>query len=397
MKKMFAVSAVLAIATVAGAQSAHAQESNARESSALKTNALKKSAATSTAGYAAEVTASRLQLRAGASSSYQSVVTVDQGAKLVVVRVASGEWAMVQVPGGFDAWVSAKYITRTQDGKAGTVAGKSLNIRPRPTTRYHQLSGKLLRGETVRVVDEKTVGEDRWLKVRIPQRVALFASTRFLKNIGPVSLAVAPAPQKGARSGAKVAAAAGTTASANAKFVQIEKSAIAKLKGVRSVRELRAIERTLATVDQSRLSVANQTRHSALGEKIYKRKREFMVNSVSADEKKIRADLDRNIKKIEDKYAAERARIQAARDLKKNGEQRYSAVGIIEHRPDVLGRTPAFRMIHGGKLKYYLIAPAFDLRRFSGKRVGVIGIQDRESGTGYYTIMVKRLEIISDK
>ena len=97
------------------------------------------------------------------------------------------------------------------------------------------------------------------------------------------------------------------------------------------------------------------------------------------------------------KYAAEQSRIQHARDLKKRGIRRYTAVGIIELRPDVLGRTPAYRMNVGGKLKCYIIAPAYDLRRFKGKRVGVIGIQDRESGTGYHTVMVKRIEIIGDK
>ena len=43
------------------------------------------------------------------------------------------------------------------------------------------------------------------------------------------------------------------------------------------------------------------------------------------------------------------------------------------------------------------IANQFDLGRFVGKRVGVIGIADPESGTGYETVMVKRIEILADE
>ena len=35
--------------------------------------------------------------------------------------------------------------------------------------------------------------------------------------------------------------------------------------------------------------------------------------------------------------------------------------------------------------------------KFAGKRVGVIGLTDPESGTGYSTIMVKRIEILGNK
>ncbi len=397
MKKLFVVSAaLLAIITAASSITvATAQESARGSARGASTQQKNKSN-----GYAAEVTASRLQLRAGASSSYQSVLTVDQGTKLVVTSVASGEWATVHVPGGFNAWVSAKYVKRGAGGM-GTVTGNTLNIRPRPTTRYHQLAGKLLKGESVKIVDEKLVGEDRWLKVRIPQRVPLYASIRFLKNIGPASLAVSPAattsPAKKGSLAKKGTAAGVFAANANAKFIRVEKSAIARLKGARSVDELRAIERTLATVDQSRLTDANRKRHLELERKMFARERDLAVSDVAADEAQIQAELDRRIKAIESKYAAEMARNQAIRDGKLARKRRYTAVGIIELRPDVLGRTPAYRLKAGGKLKFFLIAPAYDLRRFSGKRVGVIGVKDRESGTGYFTIMVKRIEIIGDK
>ena len=45
----------------------------------------------------------------------------------------------------------------------------------------------------------------------------------------------------------------------------------------------------------------------------------------------------------------------------------------------------------------FTVANQFDLGRFVGKRVGVIGITDPESGTGYETVMVKRIEILADE
>lgn len=358
--------------------------------------------------YAGEVTASRLHLRAGPGSSYQSVVLVEKGARVIVREAIEGGWAVVEVPGGFDAWVSARFIDRAASGSkaiagwngaVGTVTVQNLLVRPRPSTRYHHLSVKLDKGEALRIVGEQTVGDETWLKVRAPQRIPLYCAAKYLTKIGPVSMAL-PKKMAAADAGMKgedEAAAAAAGGSHDEKFIIVEKRALAALSGVRTVDELQPIRRTLASVDETRLSLENRRRRVALERKILDRERELIVASVQDHEKELLAELEQKIEAIEAKYQARLKEIEAARMAKKNGANRYTAVGIIEYKPHLLGRTPAFRITNGGKLRYYLIAPAFDLHKFAGKRVGVVGLLDRESGTGYFTVMAKRIEIIGDK
>ena len=150
-------------------------------------------------------------------------------------------------------------------------------------------------------------------------------------------------------------------------------------------------------MNEATLSLENRKRHLALERKLLDRERELVVAGVSEHEKELLVELEKKIKAIEAKYAQRLQQIEDERAAKARAKNRFTAVGIIEHKPDVFGRTPAFRIAKGGKLRYYVIAPAFNLYKFAGKRVGVIGMLDRESGTGYFTIMVKRIEIIGDK
>jgi len=345
--------------------------------------------------YAAEVTASRLHLRAGPGASYQSVVFAEAGDRVVVREAIEGGWAIVEVPGGYRAWVSGRFLDRA--GGKGTVTVDNLLVRPRPTTRYHQLAGKLKKGEALEVLGEKTVDDETWIAVRVPQRVPLYCSASYLKKIGPPSMATpkvekeeeaAPAPGK------EPDPAAG---SQDAKFVVVEKRALEALRGARSLDDLKPIHRTVASVDEGRLSLENRKRRVALERKLLERERELIVASVHEHEKELLARLEKQIKAIEAKYQARLKELEEERAKKKQGANRYNAVGIVEYKPHIFGSTPAFRITHAGKLRYYLIAPAFNLHKFAGKRVGVIGLMDRESGTGYFTIIAKRIEIIADE
>lgn len=344
--------------------------------------------------YAAEVTASRLHLRAGPGSSYQSVVMVEKGDTIVVREAIAGGWAVIEVPGGFKAWVSSRFIERK--GSAGTVTVQNLLIRPRPSTRYHQLSEKLNKGEAIKVLGEKKVDDELWLNVLIPQRVPLYCAAQYLNKIGPASMATPKKLKTDAKAEAKpkVAPIAGSD---DHRFIVIEKRVLAQLSGANSVDDLRPIQRTVAGVDDTRLSLENRKRHVALERKLLARERELVVASVHEHEAALLADLEKKIREIEAKYQERIRKLEDARKAKLAAKNRYTAVGIVEYKPHLLGRTPAFRITAGGKLRYYLIAPAFDLHKFAGKRVGVVGMLDRESGTGYFTVMVKRIEIIGEK
>jgi len=246
--------------------------------------------ATGTAGsYAAEVTASKLHLRAGPTAQYQSVVIVEKGRKLLVRGAATGGWAKVELPGGFEAWVGAEFLTVSKEG-TGTVTANRLLVRPRPSTRYHQLTGWLTKGETVRVLEEKIEGDTKWLRIHAPQRLPLFCSSKFITKIGPASLAVAPA--------AKSAAAAGSaakSANADARFIVIEKQVRGLLSNAKSARDLQPIRRALAEVDGGKLSLDNQRRHIALERRLLAKRDELVISDVELAQKGMLADIEKEI------------------------------------------------------------------------------------------------------
>jgi hypothetical protein len=106
----------------------------------------------------------------------------------------------------------------------------------------------------------------------------------------------------------------------------------------------------------------------------------------------VSANLDTKLQEIDKKYKRRLAEIREEYEREK--KPLYVATGIVQWAPDIFGRYPSYRIVEGDKMRYYLIATQFDLGRFVGKRVGVVGITDPESGTGFQTVMVKRIEIL---
>jgi len=358
-----------------------------------------KNAAVDRKSYAAEVTATQLHFRAGPSASYQSVVMAKRGTRVIVRESTATGWATIEIPGGYPAWVGAKYIQ--QDGRvsggvgSGVVTANTLLVRPRPSTSYHQLTQRLARGETVKVLGTKQVGDTTWLRIQTPQRIPLFCSARFLNKVGPASMATAPIETN---STARTATVSNKTAAADARFIKIEKSALRDIHGAKTRGDLAAVKLTLATVNGSDLSLANQRRHLDLERKLLRRNRELVVSDVEAQQQTVLADLEKQIAEIEAKYQQRINDLHSEAKAAKTGKRgRYITTGILEYKPELFGRAPSFRVTEGGKLRHYVIAPAYDLHQYVGKRIGVVGLLDRESGTGYFTVMGKRIEIIADR
>ncbi|MHC5051189.1 MAG: SH3 domain-containing protein, partial [Planctomycetota bacterium] len=140
--------------------------------------------------FAGEVTASRLKLRAGPGPSYQPVVTVEKGSRVIVLgkHANNTDWYYVEVPQGYTAWVAGRYISKAKDGTAQVTTTRLL-VRPRPSTQYHQLSGRLNLNEKVKVVEQKTMPDGVWYRIEVPRRIPLYAHVDFIRNIGPAALA----------------------------------------------------------------------------------------------------------------------------------------------------------------------------------------------------------------
>ena len=227
--------------------------------------------------YAGEVTATRLQLRAGPSDAYQPVATLKQGDKVVVLgKHATPGWLVVEVPQGYHAWVFGAFLLVGKD-KLATVTTDRLLVRPRATTQYHQLNGRLRKGEKVAVVGKKETNEGVWYKIVVPRRFPLYAAAAFLKNVGPASLAE---PKKFTAPAGKEMA----TAAWDKRFEATERAISAELPRVRSFRELQPLRRAVVQYPSTKLSVKNRERRVVLLSKIYNLERKFAIDELGAKE-----------------------------------------------------------------------------------------------------------------
>ena len=339
--------------------------------------------------YAGEVTASRLNLRAGPGDAFQAVHRVDRGVRLIVrgPHPSRADWLRVEVPGGFKAWVYARFVAKRKDG-GGILTGDRVMIRPRPTTLYHQLDGRLARGEKLRIVGMKKTEEGDWYQVVVPSRFWLYASASYIRNIGPVSLAVAKAKAAGS-------APAKVRTRSDRQFILVEPDIRVRLGKARTMDDLAPLRRALKEIKRDDLSLANRERRVSLLADINEAERRITIDDLTRREGIVNADLERKLKQIERDY--QRRMLEIQKESTKSRRPRYVTSGIVRWRPDLVGRWPEYRIEEGGKMRYFLIAPDYDLSKFKGKRVGVTGLTDPESGTGYSTIMVRRIEILGNK
>ena len=168
-----------------------------------------------------------------------------------------------------------------------------------------------------------------------------------------------------------------------------------KLTAAKTVDEIEGLRRTVETVDPTSLGRQGQEERLRLLSDLVKAERGAAGREFEAAEKRVLSDLEKRLLVIQREYERRLHLIQT--EANRNTKPRYTATGIVRHRPDIVGRYPSFRLEEGDEMRYYLIASDFDLHRFRGKRVGIVGLKDPESGTGYETIIVRRIEILGEK
>ncbi|MFB3065891.1 MAG: SH3 domain-containing protein [Planctomycetota bacterium] len=344
------------------------------------------------ASYAGEVTATALRLRAGPGEAYQQVSLLRKGEKLIVLgqHVHNPSWLIVELPAGYKAWVTATFVTERPDG-TGIVTVDRLLVRPRATTRYHQLSGgTLAKDAQVKIVARKKTEEGLWYEIEVPRSIPLFAHGDYIRNIGPASLAE-PAPAPGAK-GAVPLAMKGFAG--DIKVRQMEPLVRKAIDTNAGTVELDKLRTSLEKIDRSTLSPDMREKRFVLFSDLLHAQRERSVEEIKVTKKGLERELQRELSAIEARYQRRLEEIRAKYERPKR--KLFTATGIVKYNPDLFGKHPVFRLEEGGKMRYYLIATAFDLHKFKGKRVGVSGLKDAESGTGQYAIIVKRIEILGD-
>lgn len=130
----------------------------------------------------AVVTATSLNIRSGAGTSYSKVGTVTKGTKVTLLK-KSGSWYKIKT-GSVTGWVSGDYLNVTLNSsgsgsssttKTGTVTANSLNVRSGAGTSYSVVGG-LAKGTTVTIL--KTSGS--WYQIKSGS-ITGYVSSEYIK------------------------------------------------------------------------------------------------------------------------------------------------------------------------------------------------------------------------
>ena len=132
------------------------------------------SGSTSQTSYKATVTASALNVRSGASTSYSVITKLSKGTVVEVIESASNGWKKIKTSSGTTGWVSGDYLTTgvvedsstnnstSQTSYKATVTATSLNVRKGAGTSYSVIT-KLSKGTVVEVIESASNG---WKKIK---------------------------------------------------------------------------------------------------------------------------------------------------------------------------------------------------------------------------------------
>ena len=157
----------------------------------------------STSTTKATVTATSLNVRSGAGTSYSVITKLSKGTVVDVIESASNGWKKVKTSNGTTGWVSGSYLTTgvveytstdnstSQTSYKATVNTDSLNMRKGAGTSYSVIT-KLSKGTVVDVLESASNG---WKKIKTSNGTIGWVSGSYLAN-GVVEQTSTPSTNK---------------------------------------------------------------------------------------------------------------------------------------------------------------------------------------------------------
>ena len=145
---------------------------------------------TSTSTTKATVTATSLNVRSGAGTSYSVITKLSKGTVVDVIESASNGWKKIKTSGGTTGWASGDYLTTGSAGNSSTdnstsqtsykatVNTDSLNMRKGAGTSYSVIT-KLSKGTVVDVLESASNG---WKKIKTSNGTIGWVSGSYLAN-----------------------------------------------------------------------------------------------------------------------------------------------------------------------------------------------------------------------
>ena len=157
----------------------------------------------STSTTKATVTATSLNVRSGAGTSYSVITKLSKGTVVDVIESASNGWKKIKTSGGTTGWASGDYLTTGSAGNSSTdnstsqtsykatVNTDSLNMRKGAGTSYSVIT-KLSNGTVVDVLESASNG---WKKIKTSNGTIGWVSGSYLAN-GVVEQTSTPSTNK---------------------------------------------------------------------------------------------------------------------------------------------------------------------------------------------------------
>ena len=157
----------------------------------------------STSTTKATVTATSLNVRSGAGTSYSVITKLPKGTVVDVLESASNGWKKIKTSGGTTGWASGDYLTTGSAGNSSTdnstsqtsykatVNTDSLNMRKGAGTSYSVIT-KLSKGTVVDVLESASNG---WKKIKTSNGTIGWVSGSYLAN-GVVEQTSTPSTNK---------------------------------------------------------------------------------------------------------------------------------------------------------------------------------------------------------
>ena len=129
------------------------------------------------------ITASSLNARSGASTSYSIKFVLHKGDKVNIITFSNG-WYKITTDNNKTGWVSSKYVEVQNTTTIKYVSASSLNMRKGPSTSYSVIT-TLTKGEEVEVISE----ENGWAKINHNSKIG-YVSSKYLSDEKPVKITI---------------------------------------------------------------------------------------------------------------------------------------------------------------------------------------------------------------
>ena len=125
------------------------------------------------------VTASTLNVRSGASTSYNVVGKIYKGDKVEILSSNNG-WYKIGYSGNKVGWSSSDYILKSEGSvstKKGTVTASTLNVRSGASTSY-SIVGKVTKGTSVTILSTS----NGWYKIQYSDNKVGYVSSQYVST-----------------------------------------------------------------------------------------------------------------------------------------------------------------------------------------------------------------------